>query len=87
MTPVSSYPFAWKLAATILSVATLSGCEPPTRADFIKYPTLRQKWAMICDVRSHAAEINVEGCKHLRDWQAASQQPVLDNLMNQNLGK
>lgn len=87
MTSLGNYSIAWKLAAAIMSVATLSGCQPPTRADFIKYPTLRQKWAQICDPRSNAAEVNIEGCKNWREWQAASQQPVLDNLMNQNLGK
>lgn len=36
---------------------------------------------------SNLAELNDEGCKHLREWQAATKFPVLDNLMNQNLGK
>ncbi|WP_213939325.1 hypothetical protein [Pseudomonas sp. dw_612] len=79
-----SYPAAWKLAAMLISAATLSGCEPPTRADFIKYPSLRQKWSMTCDARSHLAEVNVKGCENLRQWQSANQQP---GLMNQNLGK
>jgi len=67
-----------------MSTALLSGCEPPTRADFIKYPSLRQKWSMTCDARSNAAEINVQGCENLRQWQSANLQP---GLMNQNLGK
>jgi len=71
----------------VISVATLSGCQPPTQEAFIKYPTLRRKWSMICDSRSNVAEINVEGCKHFREWQAANQLPVLDDLMNQNMGK
>lgn len=81
------YSIVWQLAAIIMSAATLIGCQPPTREEFIKYPTLRQKWSMICDSRSNAAEVNVEGCKNLREWQAASQMPILDNLMNQNMGK
>lgn len=81
------YSIAWQLAAIIMSAATLSGCQAPTREDFIKYPTLRKKWSMICDARSNAAEVNVEGCKNLHEWQAANQAPVLDNLMNQNMGK
>lgn len=87
MTLKNPYPAAWKLASLMISAALLSACGPPTRADFLKYPTLRQKWSMICDARSNAAEINAQGCEHLRQWQSANQQPVLDNLMNQNLGK
>lgn len=78
---------AWQLATFIMSTVTLSGCQPPTREEFIKYPTLRQKWSMVCDPRSNAAEVNVEGCKNLHEWQAANQLTVLDNLMNQNVGK
>lgn len=71
----------------VISVLSLSGCRPPTREDFIKYPTLRQKWLTICDPRSNLADVNAEGCKHLHEWQAANEFSVLDNLMNQNLGK
>ncbi|RON57715.1 hypothetical protein [Pseudomonas frederiksbergensis] len=84
MKSIVNYPAAWKLAAMLICAATLSGCEPPTRADFIKYPSLRQKWSMTCDARSNLAEINVKGCDNLRQWQSANQQP---GLMNQNLGK
>ncbi|NWA11606.1 hypothetical protein [Pseudomonas gingeri] len=74
-------------ALLVLSVLRLSGYQPPTREDFIKYPFLRQKWSTVCDRRSNLAEVNAEGCKHLHEWQAANEFPVLDNLMNQNLGK
>lgn len=81
---ILSYSAAWKSVAVMLSAALLSACEPPTRVDFIKYPSLRQKWSMICDARSNAAELNAKGCDNLRQWQSANQQP---GLMNQNLGK
>eukprot|EP01133_Synstelium_polycarpum_P015996 gene15996-19031_t len=74
-------------ALLVLSVLRLSTNLPPTREEFVKYPSLRQKWFTICDARSNLAELNDEGCKHLREWQAATKFPVLDNLMNQNLGK
>lgn len=74
-------------ALLVLSVLRLSTNQPPTREEFVKYPSLRQKWFTICDARSNLAELNDEGCKHLREWQAATKFPVLDNLMNQNLGK
>ncbi|NVZ99248.1 hypothetical protein [Pseudomonas gingeri] len=74
-------------ALVVLSILRLSGGQPPAREDFIKYPSLRQKWLTLCDPRSNLAEVNSEGCKHLHEWQAANELPVLDNLMSQNLGK
>lgn len=78
---------AFQTTAALMSAVALFGCQPPTRADFIKYPSLQQRWAMICDPRSNIAEANVQGCEQFREWQMASEGPVLDNLMNQNLGK
>lgn len=80
-------PAVWKLIAIVMSTGVLFGCQPPTRGDFVKYPSLRQRWSLTCDPRSNIAEANVEGCKNFREWRAASQLPVLDNLMNQNMGK
>ncbi|WP_315337279.1 hypothetical protein [Pseudomonas grimontii] len=74
-------------ALLVLSVLRLSTVQPPTREDFVKYPSLRQKWIRTCDLRSNLAELNDVGCKHLHEWQAANKSPVLDNLMNKNLGK
>lgn len=74
-------------ALLVLSVLRLSTHQPPTREDFVKYPSLRQHWFTVCDSRSNLADVNEEGCKHLHEWQAANKLPVLDNLMNQNLGK
>jgi hypothetical protein len=74
-------------ALLVLSALRLSAGQPPAREDFIKYPSLRQKWSAICDPRSNLAEVNAEGCEHLHQWTAASEFSVLDNLMNQNLGK
>jgi hypothetical protein len=78
---------AFQTTAAVMSAIALLGCQPPTRADFIKYPSLQQRWSMICDPRSNIADANVEGCQHFHEWQAASRGPVLDNLMNQHLGK
>lgn len=74
-------------ALLVLSVLRLSTIQPPTREDFVKYPSLRQKWFTTCDLRSNLAEINDVGCKHLYEWQAANKLSALNNLMNQNLGK
>ncbi|WP_219267367.1 hypothetical protein [Pseudomonas sp. Xaverov 259] len=74
-------------ALVVLSVFYLPTLEPLTREDFAKYPLLRQKWFITCDLRSNLAEVNQTGCKHLQEWQAANKLSVLDNLMNQNLGK
>lgn len=74
-------------AILVLSVLRMSTVQPPTRVEFIKYPSLRQKWSTICDLRSNLTEFNNEGCKHLKEWQAATALPVLDSLGNQNLGK
>ena len=71
----------------VLAASRLSTLQPPTREDFSKYPSLRQHWFTACDLRSNLAEFNEAGCKHLHEWQAANKSPVLDNLMNQNLGK
>nr|WP_314569474.1 hypothetical protein [uncultured Pseudomonas sp.] len=80
-------PTNWKTTAAVFSTIALLGCQPPTPADFVKYPSLQQRWSTICDPRSNLAEANVEGCQHFHAWQAASQGPVLDHLMSQNLGK
>ncbi len=74
-------------AILVLSVLRMSTVQPPTRVEFIKYPSLRQKWSTICDSRSNLTEFNSAGCKNLNEWQAADALPVLDNLGNQNLGK
>ncbi|SFO36162.1 hypothetical protein SAMN05444065_11453 [Pseudomonas syringae] len=74
-------------AILVLSVLRMSTVQPPTRVELIKYPSLRQKWLTICDSRSGLTEFNNEGCKHLKEWQAANALPVLNNLGNQNLGK
>jgi hypothetical protein len=76
-----------KLATLLTLALQLGACEPPTRENFVKYPTLRQKWSMKCDAPSALAEVNIKGCDNLRQWQIANQQPVLDSLMNRNLGK
>jgi hypothetical protein len=74
-------------ALLVLSVLRWSGSHPPTREDFAKYPSLRQRWQMLCDPRSDLARVNAEGCAQLQQWQTADAQPVLDHLMNRNLGK
>ncbi|WP_080938496.1 hypothetical protein [Pseudomonas simiae] len=74
-------------ALLVLSVLRFSTIQAPIREDFVKHPSLRKKWFTTCDLRSNLAELNDVGCKHLHEWQTANKSPVLDNLMNQNLGK
>lgn len=74
-------------ALLVLSALRLPTIQPPNREDFAKYSTFRQKWFATCDLRSDLAKLNDVGCKNLHEWQAANNLPILDNLMNQNLGK